>query len=729
MLPTSFFKNAYDNTCRFFTAPAQGSTTPQGLVDYSTATSQSTLPFSGVNPTQATTLECAAGFENMSNNCWINACLQMILLEPNLLQAYKTVANYHAQHGHKSDGVLLQNALIAYDNALCNQKPVPQHVSQEVRLAFHNLFGYTNSAGREIFSANCHSQEDAHEALQMLLNENERILCLESGNHPTFSSLYCPMVTIRKYIPIGEQRDRDPKKKDYSQLDLDNSSKVEANGCQLTIDLNHASDLSDKTLVSKHFNNTAVEGCDPAQYLLPNKRVQTFKLIGESRQYTRVPLELMLTLSRFIKDDYDNSMKNLAPVKMHRTLYLPSEATPENRLIPYELTSFIVHCGGIDGGHYICYKKIGEQWIEANDKHVRPVLQDEIDAILQGQKGAEFTSYVHHYVLAQPKIRNPEYPNPAEPALPFTPFSSSCLKDTSLSPIHFSTSCLNEPMISSTEAPDSCLNKLLNTTLEVFRHAIWLHDQTPNVPNYGTCMLHLNPNQLQQIHLPWLIGPQGLSLWEQMIHIQKIKKGIALELEKEQVLVSFLKKIGVLSNERLQADFQELPQQIQWDLQGLVYEAHKLKFGEAHVHNRKFKHKYGEVILSQKDLDLGRTLLDAVAPAPAPSGENIILQLAKKYHIEAEKIRLSYEKKQLQAFWELLQNKGLTNNQLVEAFERFEIRKELKEKIYFAIWSNDKTRDGKEAFKANPRCLLTITKPLLSEKGFDLLQQLIATLE
>lgn len=226
-----------------------------------------------------------------------------------------------------------------------------------------------------------------------------------------------------------------------------------------------------------------------------------------------------------------------------------------------------------------------------------------------------------------------------------------------------------------------------------------------------------------------------------MICIQKTKMTIANEKLIEAYLQSFLAKLNdpSISNDALRKTFKvEMPEkEIQWPLEGLLYAAHKIRFGEAHVNHYRFQNKYGNVILGD---DIRKVLTDAKESVLNIFGENIVEQLAASHRIRAEKLQYGYEKEQLQSFEALLMqpDSNLTNKQLAEAFKRLEIRPELKDKLYWIIWyANGRPNTsefGTITFNDNPRCLLQITNNLTKpsshdEKNTNVLAQMIALLD
>ncbi|MBS0603573.1 MAG: ubiquitin carboxyl-terminal hydrolase [Verrucomicrobia bacterium] len=718
----------------------------------------STTSHPGGTQPEKTAVDLASGFSNMSANCWANSLLSMIVFIPNLRTAYETVANYHAAKSvydpARPHGIALQNALIAYHTARALKTPVPANVTQDVRLAFNHFFGHVDPhSHREVFSKYSWAHEDAYEALQVLMGEYERIKREQNRENPAFSSLYCPLQTYRHYRPVGPEREPDPtvvQRDGYSRLSADNASRLIANDYQILLDLQNKGHLSFSALLTDHFRNTCVDDHDQANYMLPNGKVKSFKLTAEGRRFLTVPDELMLTIKRFGANMYGQGYKIVAPVMINRIIALPAEATRENKPIAYELDSFIVHSGGIGGGHYINYKKIDGRWLEADDSRVRFVETHEIDQILHGQRGAEFTSYLHHYTRV-PQSSQSEALASAENAQ-LSPPSSSLLVQADVEKFtkqkldcETAVKALETYAASTQEQVDPtnlnlALQELPDHALTTFRHAIWLNDKTPDIHEYGTAELTKNPNKIKQIRLPWLIGPTGATLLEQSIAVQKAKQKIAEEKLLEAQARAFLAMLNdpSVENENLILALKALPQQMQWSLHGLIYHSHKIKFGEAHVNKREYNNEYGKLALENGDLR--KTLTEATESVLNLFGNNIVEQLVADHKVKAEKLQYRFEKEQLQAFRELLTHyptHDLSPKQLVKAFERLEIRPALKEKLYWSIWMGHNRPNvynyGSNKFNENPRCVLAIREPVLADAhicqhGSDILAQLIALL-
>jgi ubiquitin C-terminal hydrolase len=691
----------------------------------------------------------AVGFGNLSNNCWINSLLSMILTLPTFRHAYETVANDAAQDNinelNRIHGQLLLNGLEAYDDAFASKRPVASAVSQDVRLAFNHFFGYKNPhTQHEIFSKQAYNQEDASEGMQVLMGRYEQIVRERAPLDP-LPPPYSTLQTRRHYRPLGQSRvaDREKLLRDsYSRLTRDNVSSVTNNDYQIILDLQNKGHLAFPALLSEYFRNTHLQGHDTGTYLLEDERVQQFELIGEGRQFTQVPQELMLTVKRFGSNLDGSGYKIAVPLAIRQILILPSEATIENLPIAYQLDAFNVHSGGFGGGHYIAYKKINGQWIEANDGFVRLVSEQEIDQVLYGQKGTTYTSYMHHYTLIPPLLQQAAIATSG--ALKTLPELISEIDKFSQEKTTCQQAIMQLETLSALLKTDGNpydalqdLERIAPQILATFRHLLWLNDKTPDTYDYGGNTLNAYPRKLQEIRLPWLISPQGANLIEQMLIVQRNKLGIATEKLHEAHLRSFLEKMKSpsVSMEEL---LKELPGDVLGSLHGLIYHSHAKKFGIDYVNDEKFDAKYGKIVLENGDP--GKTLFEATESVLNIWGKNIIEQLISEHQIKAGKLQSHYEKEQLLAFHNLLlyPSHEISNYQLFKAFERLDIRYELKEKLYWSIWYSHHqpqiSNYGSSTFESNPRSLLTIQEPNLARPpvcatGANILYQMIKLLE
>jgi hypothetical protein len=110
---------------------------------------------------------------------------------------------------------------------------------------------------------------------------------------------------------------------------------------------------------------------------------------------TDAPMDLLIQMQRFTHV-YENGRvvgrKLSQDFSMPATMALPRGAVDSAEKTPpeYECQGFIVHEGGLNGGHYYTYRKEGAQWFLCNDAHVKPVSTQQ--ALAQMKQG-----YIYHY--------------------------------------------------------------------------------------------------------------------------------------------------------------------------------------------------------------------------------------------------------------------------------------------------------------------------------------------
>lgn len=652
------------------------------------------------------------GFANLSANCWINSFLQMILSVDTLKQAYITVAEHYANDTqnppNQEQGKALLNVFQEYETAKKENRAIPSEVSQNVRLAFHHFFGKKNALTQhEIFSPYPHAQEDANEALQCLMGRYEEIL--RNRQKPLS---YTSMCTRRLYQPHS-QAENPQVGKDYSVLSADHCSKIENLDYQILIDLQNKGHLLFSSLLKKYFQDDQVQNSDLATYLRADGKVQQFKLIGESREFSQPPKELFLTLKLFATLPNASLVKISTPIQVERTLTLPPTATAQYTPITYTLDHFIVHSGSYGGGHYIAYKKIDNQWIECNDSVIRFLSEHEIDQILCRDKKGDFSSYLHHYVRQQ------------------LPLSISCLSIEQLEKeIEMSQQSIT--LLEQSLFPD-VLKNLSLPLLQKLRYAIWLNDKTPQDYDYGTKMLEAEPQKVKEIQLPWIFSSHR-NLLEQLLAMQKRKLSIAIQRLRAIQLDRFLQQLNnpTVTKEELAKTWNTLPQkEVQWAVHGLLYQSHKIKYGEDHVHNPSYEGKYGHVVLDKGDMR--ELLLNAKEYVLNLSGSNIISQLAAFFEKSAEKLQSIYEREQWESFHFLLSSPELINEQLVYAFYGLDMSEASRNHFYRLIGStlgqSNTYAAGKELIEKTPRRLLSLKNSTLCTEGSNLLLQLIHLLK
>ena len=103
--------------------------------------------------------------------------------------------------------------------------------------------------------------------------------------------------------------------------------------------------------------------------------------IQESISFT--PHYLVILLKRFYQDQNYNFVKNNREIlftdKLNLFDYIDTQSfATDPDYFRYDLISIIFHLGTVQGGHYITWTKLNEQWIEFDDSRVSKVNGDKI---------------------------------------------------------------------------------------------------------------------------------------------------------------------------------------------------------------------------------------------------------------------------------------------------------------------------------------------------------------
>jgi ubiquitin C-terminal hydrolase len=759
----------------------------------------------------------ATGLANASANCWANALLQTVSFVPSLEAVYREFAQYKRDHGVTSQdrdhGAAMIRELDAFQADQRSNMAVSTANTQNIRLAFHHFFGHTyypdDPVGRtgrrvEVFSASAGQHEDAHEALSRLMDGHDQVRKAQRlAMHP----IYRDIDTIRCYRPTGKVSAADPvilqRTKDtpmasntYSRLRPDHTSVHRAPEFQIFLDPQHRGHLGFDELFSDFFKDLHTATCEPGKYLEPDDRLHEYALTSVNRRYATAPDEFVLTAKRFGTDITGRGFKIETPIPIRRYLTLPAGSIAGSFETPcYELDAFIVHSGGLSGGHYISYQKRNGAWVEISDRYARTVPDTEIARILQ-------RSYIHHYR----KIDRIPSDLVVLPSTTVECRRAEALIDSL------------ERRIKDLEAHVAALPSGSGTPVlykddsDKLHEMVWLRDAMPQEWGYGQRACEKDPRTLLAPS-PSFLAPAGSNLLEQLVSVRTQQLHIAqreahvlalrqlqealahpsypkadlLELisrlpvelrnawdgavYQHDVVVAGKKRCNVheYGRKTLDGDVRVLydikdslpslrskcspTEEAQFDqlvtllaspstesgaltevirtlspdlinaMHGLIYEAHVQKFGKEACN----RHEYGKHAIAANP----RVLLEVRTASSQGLLEKAVYE-AEQAHAKAKQ---AYTKSRLEAFLGLLKNDGVSNQQLLKAFETLDIPKDLKEKLMFCIWqangSPEEDGYGNRVFRENPRCLATPSEPVLAgpplvEKGTSLLEQMIA---
>ncbi len=363
------------------------------------------------------------GFKNKSMNCGFNSCLQMILNEPALVDVYRIVATYYKSQSKKEDkscGEKMLSVLEAYDQAIKKQEPISEEVSNEFRLAVHYL------SARKI-SSESFIQEDANEILMILFSKYEQILKNEEvifflqdyrnalkdqksfeipshlnsivANKNITQDLLNEMIEERRLT--GEQnllntslmhyemehivhhkfeKNIPDPKKERSILNEDNTLTRKEMELDLKIKFNpKQEDLTLINLLQKHFSSYDPIKSERRQFIRNGGFVEV-SIVKEELRLSKLPKHLLINLERFVPNvkNPGQSTKFTNPIEIPEELdakLLKKDASNQK----YELSSFIVHIGQtINGGHYIAYRKVKDQWVKCDDGDISDSSKEEM---------------------------------------------------------------------------------------------------------------------------------------------------------------------------------------------------------------------------------------------------------------------------------------------------------------------------------------------------------------
>ncbi|MGB7128994.1 MAG: ubiquitin carboxyl-terminal hydrolase family protein [Candidatus Rhabdochlamydia sp.] len=365
------------------------------------------------------------GFQNKSNNCGFNSCLQMIVNEPALFSIYTTVASYYAKSIKAEDqecGSRMLSILDYYDQAIEEQKPISEKVSNNLRLAMHYL-------NKEI-SPKCDVQEDANEIFMILFSKYEYIVkgeeiidslqeyrkAFKNQNLPLKIPSNLEQILNNKIITedllnkmiVDERKTgkekllrtslmhneiehivhhkiektlQNPPRTDYSTLNEDNILIKKETEFDLKIKFNpNQKDLTLIKLLQSHFSQESIEGSETRKFMKGNNCIEA-SIIKEDLKFSKLPNYLFINLERFMPnfEDPEKSTKFTNPIEIPEELdarLLNVKGSPAGL---HELSSFIVHLGDSpNGGHYIAYRKVQDQWMKCNDGRVSCISKEEM---------------------------------------------------------------------------------------------------------------------------------------------------------------------------------------------------------------------------------------------------------------------------------------------------------------------------------------------------------------
>ena len=643
------------------------------------------------------------GLYNASANCWINSLLQMITHVPSLEAAYRGVALYYRDGGDNIEAekgqvtpsreqrmVAGQTLIEELDKLKIEQalarvgrgRGVFFANTQKVREALHTLcFGVGPSAKQH---------EDAQDVLQSLVGRYERV----TGRNLS----YCTTFHVtREYKDTGRSCEPDAAKLALTRANPEagNAPYTVIHGMeraatpqldfQLLLEVDGHQCRTMAQLLESNFVSTSESDSASAYYLCgDDDKLHELAVERVTTKMASHPIELVITARRFGQNN-GRWYKVEDRIPMQRYVTLDPYTSLAEETSHYELDSFMVHGGGLRGGHYISYKLIDGSWYEFNDLVVTKKTQKDIDSLIQ-------IGYVYHYrkVDAIPEDYSPPVfsPPPRRQTTGSLATSSSGARIASPVSSRAATAQPGEPDIKSLQDLQGDLERKGSSERAVPERALytlWLQGGVPNKVGYGDAEYKRNPRILCEANVPAFIAKNGGSILGQLIYLEEYKQKIA---EQERVIESLQKVYEASKGISMHATrlFRDLPDEV------------KLEVGKR----------------------LPRASSDGEGEVDPKQFRNVVSKVIEERQAALKKLQNKYYRKQLKAFLSLLADPRLHTDadikklQLVKAFEALDIPKEKKWKIHGAIWehkgspSNAGLGFGEREFAANPAILKEI---------------------
>ncbi|MGL5263419.1 MAG: ubiquitin carboxyl-terminal hydrolase [Candidatus Rhabdochlamydia sp.] len=317
------------------------------------------------------------GFENLGANCAFNSCLQIILHHPEWRNIYKMIAEHYSNQDQQVDkdcGENMLAVLTTYDDACTYRKAISSDYSQKFRLVLHHLNPQIEKKSRH---------EDAHEVFITLVGEYEKIINLQKGEEHLLNTSYIHFKNmLTKYYKVGKEVDI-PNDIPSCLSECNTLTKEEVQW-QLQIELSaHKISPNFNELLQTFFNKKEEEitFSENSAKLMKDEKCVQVELIKEERKFAKKPTYLAIQFARFSHDERGPSKIHTLIIDIPEQLDTTSLAIKDSSLGKYELTSFIVHSGTLNSGHYIAYLKKEDQWIKCDDESTSytdksDVLQD-----------------------------------------------------------------------------------------------------------------------------------------------------------------------------------------------------------------------------------------------------------------------------------------------------------------------------------------------------------------
>lgn len=339
---------------------------------------------------------------NIGNSCYINSVLQMLAAIPgfqdHLSTMQETFAHRHSDRaasiGGSSSSAAMAPSSIKRQSppllaGLCTlltsvlNKPAASTLGP---LDITNLRSHFQAP----FSAK--QQQDAEEFLTYILDYLETAC----GYKPFTAWLKILQGGVTGSIQCDKCKHVTSKMDPFTVLKI----KFASSFCKTTVDI---TDLLAYNFAPERLVRENQFQCFPCGITKQDAtKTSLFSLSCPNCMQPCYPATLLLSFARFNLDVYTGKRtKILTPVNFGRALKF------RDHLI-YDLIGIIIHDGNTDvSGHYYAYLRLangvdlGHSWYIVNDKVVRPISDDEVDAMCTGRHKLGVTPYILSYQCRQ----------------------------------------------------------------------------------------------------------------------------------------------------------------------------------------------------------------------------------------------------------------------------------------------------------------------------------------
>jgi len=303
-------------------------------------------------------VEKLPGLDNLGNTCYLNSALQCLFSTKSISSYFVNCFEAELLNWRNSDNLLtLQFAELMREVKSASHKSFsPRQFLHKLQVSCPFFRGFLQQDSQEFLKI---LLDKLHETTQYSFKRDlKESIVSETFKFQVESSVHCSK--------CGKASS---KLEDYYEIPLMIPSKKQSSKKRLLKKLFSSSELN--------LYDCLLHFCLPEE--LSDKYFCEFcQAKTKSQKETKVlthPNVLVLFLKRFRYNKV--SSKISTPVQLPLELNL-EEFLKEKTPCFYSLKSFVSHSGGVRGGHYIAYCKVGENWFEFNDSKVNKISEEKV---------------------------------------------------------------------------------------------------------------------------------------------------------------------------------------------------------------------------------------------------------------------------------------------------------------------------------------------------------------